>query len=575
MSSSSRLRYRRIPRVGGVVLLVTLLASMLAAVLVAGPAGAEGAGSATRRVAAASVDAGGSHTCVVVSTGALRCWGDDASGQLGHDSAVNIGDGSVSIKMAGDIPLGGKAIAVAAGTSHTCAVLTTGAVRCWGAGASGRLGYNDTSNVSDPSGPSIHEAGDVPLGIGAKASSITTGDRFTCALLTTGAVRCWGEGLQGELGHDSVASIGDDPARSIEVAGDVPLGGRATAVTAGDSFTCALLTTGSVRCWGYGPNGELGHNDTRNIGDGDPAGQSIEQAGDIPLTGKVTAIAAGNHHTCALMTTGGVKCWGAGSLGQLGYGSKANIGDGLGVLMQNLADVPLGGKALAITAGGNHTCALLTTGAVRCWGEGNFGELGHGNATSVGDGSGPSIEAAGDVPLGWKAVAVALSAGAGHTCALLATGALRCWGEGFTGRLGYGNPENVGDGFGPSIKQAGDVPIGPLVRVRAATTLTAQVTPSRDRHAPYVYSVSGRLRGGFAVDTATCTGRVKISVRLGRHTLQTRTPRVGSRCQYHATIRIGTRKLPVRRATRLTLRLHYRGNGNLLPARATRHLTAH
>jgi len=573
MSSFSRLPGRRVPRVAGVVLLVTLLATMLAPVLTAGPAGAEGAGSATRRVAAASLDAGGTHTCAVLTTGALRCWGAAGSGQLGHNSFSNIGDGTVSIKTAGDVPLGGKAVAVAAGSGDTCAVLTTGAVRCWGDGGSGRLGYNNTTNVGDPVGPSITEAGDVPLGLGAKATAITAGDRFTCALLTTGAVRCWGEGLQGELGHNSVSSIGDDPSRSIEMAGDVPLGGKATAIAAGNTHVCAVMTTQSVRCWGDDPSGELGHNDTQRIGDGDPAGQSIEQAGDVPLQGKVTAIAAGAHHTCVLMTTGGVRCWGAGSFGQLGYGSTAVIGDGRGVLMHDLADVPLGGKAVAVTAGGNHTCALLTTGAVRCWGAGSFGELGHGAVDNVGDGTGPSIQAAGDVPLGGKAVAV--SAGESHTCALLVTGVLRCWGSGGAGRLGYGNPDNVGDGFGPSIKRAGDVPVGPQVRVRAVTSVSAGATPKRDRHAPYVFAISGRVRGAFAVDAATCAGTVRVRVRRGTHTLLTARPRLDAHCRYHTSLRITGRKLPVHRSTRLTAAIRFLGSGNLEPAAVSRRLTAH
>jgi hypothetical protein len=333
------------------------------------------------------------------------------------------------------------------------------------------------------------------------------------------------------------------------------------------------MAGGGVRCWGYDPLGELGHNYTQNIGDGDPAGQSIIEAGDVPLNGKAVAIATGTHHTCALMVGGGVKCWGAGSFGQLGYGNKATIGDGGGVLMQDLTDVPLGGKAVAISAGGDHTCALMSTGAVRCWGAGRLGELGYGNVENVGDGVGPSIEAAGDVPLGGKAVAI--SAGDNHTCALLTTGASRCWGDGVAGRLGYNNPDNVGDGFGPTIKRAGDVPVGVPLRVRAATSLSATATPKRDRHAPYAYALSGRVDGQFAADSVTCTGTVRIDVRLGRHTLRTRTPKLDSRCRYHATIRISGRRLPVHRATRLTVQLHYLGTGNLQPARATRHLTAH
>ena len=573
MTSSSWFRTRRVPAAAWAFLLVAVLASALSAVLVAGPAGAEPAGSARRQVAAASLDAGGAHTCVVLTTGAVRCWGNDSAGQLGHDSAVNIGDGTVSIRAAGDVPLGGKALALAAGTLHTCAVLVRGAVRCWGYGGNGQLGYGNTSTVGDPSGPSILEAGDVPMGLAAKATAIAGGVRHTCALLTTGAVRCWGEGTQGELGHNSPASIGDDPSRSIELAGDVPLGGKASAITAGDSFTCALLTTGRVRCWGYGGYGQLGHNSAANVGDGNPAGQSIEQAGNVPLTGKVTAIAAGAHHVCGLMSTGAVRCWGDAFAGQLGYDSKAIIGDGTGVLMQDLGDVPLGGKAVAITAGGNHTCALLSTGGVRCWGDGVFGELGYGNTTSVGDGSGPSIKQAGDVPLGARAVAV--SAGDAHTCALLSTGAVRCWGDGNSGRLGYGNPDNVGDGFGTSIKHAGDVPVGVPVRSRAATSLTVTTSPTRDRHAPYDYVITGRVRGAFAADAATCTGQVRVDVRRGARLLRTRTRPVDSRCRYRVRLRITGRRLPVHTATRLAVRIHYLGTANLKPARASGHLTAH
>jgi alpha-tubulin suppressor-like RCC1 family protein len=79
------------------------------------------------------------------------------------------------------------------------------------------------------------------------AASITAGEEHTCALLITGAVRCWGYGGDGELGYNSASSVGDDPARPMEAARNVPLGGKATAITAGAFHTCALLTTGAVR----------------------------------------------------------------------------------------------------------------------------------------------------------------------------------------------------------------------------------------------------------------------------------------------------------------------------------------
>jgi alpha-tubulin suppressor-like RCC1 family protein len=572
-------RERRVALALWASLLVVPLLAVLGAALLAPPVHAEQAGSTAGRVAAGSLDAGGAHTCAVLTTGAVRCWGDGGSGQLGHDVNTTIGDGThASIRSAGDLPLGPgvKVVAVAAGDNDSCALLTTGAVRCWGSGASGRLGHDSTSNVGDGTGPSIQAAGDVPLGLGAKAVAITAGHAHTCALLTTGDVRCWGDGFQGQLGHDSRLNIGDgapgDP--SIEVAGNVPLAGRATAITAGDSYTCALMATGAVRCWGYGASGQLGYDGTTNVGDGDPAGVPIEALPDVPLSAKVTAISAGTHHTCALTTTGRVRCWGDGGFGQLGYGSKANIGDGGGVRMQDLADVPLGGTAVAISAGGNHTCALLTTGHVRCWGQGVGGELGHGNTSNIGDGVGPSIKDAGDVPLGAKAVAI--SAGTEHTCALLTTGHLRCWGNGLLGRLGHDNATNVGDGFsGVTVKQAGDVPVGASVEVRAATTLTARATPKRDRRSPYVYVITGRVSGRFVAGPTSCSGRVKVTVRHGAHTLQVRKPRLDTHCGYRGHIRLRGSRLHVHRATRLKVRVRYLGTGNLQPVQVSRRLTAH
>jgi hypothetical protein len=129
--------------------------------------------------------------------------------------------------------------------------------------------------------------------------------------------------------------------------------------------------------------------------------------------------------------------------------------------------------------------------------------------------------------------------------------------------------------IGSSIKQAGDVPVGVPVRVRAVTSVSADTTPKRDRHAPYVYAISGRVQGAFAVDAATCSGTVRISVRRGTHTLVTRTPRLDAHCRYHGTIRISGRKLPVHRSTRLTAAIRFLGSGNLEPSSATRRLTAH
>jgi alpha-tubulin suppressor-like RCC1 family protein len=539
------------------------------------PAGADQADSAVGRVAAASIAAGQDDTCALLATGAVRCWGYNGFGQLGHDTKGNVGDGGgPSIQTSGDVPLGGKATAVATGSYHTCALLATGAVRCWGEGGAGELGHDTASNVGDGGGdPSIQDAGDVPLG--GEATAITAGDSHTCALLSTGAVRCWGYGGDGELGHGATDNIGDGGGDlSIKDAGDVPLGGRATAISAGAYHTCALMVTGAVRCWGYGGDGQLGHNASTSIGDGggDP---SIQAAGDVPLGGTAVAITAGAFHTCALLTTGGVRCWGSGFFGQLGHDSSSNVGDGGGdPSIKDVGNVPVGGTPVAVTAGNNHTCALLTTGGVRCWGLGRDGELGHDSVSNIGDGGGDlSIKDAGDVPVGGRASAV--TGGADHTCALLSTGALHCWGFGFFGQLGHNTPDSVGDGgTGPSITDAGDVPVGGRVRGRAPTALSAGIGPTRDRHAPYVYRVTGRLHGLFVADAATCTGHLKVTIRHGRRLLKAHTTRLHADCAYRLRTRLTKAQLPTSRSARLTIKVHYLGTHNLAPAAAIRHATA-
>lgn len=398
------------------------------------------------------VVSGASHTCALLSTGAVRCWGLGANGRLGYNNSNNIGDGiGLSILSAGDVPLGDTAVHLSAGNGHTCAVLSTGAIRCWGVGSSGQLGHNSTASIGDTPGTSISNAGDIPLG--GTATQVAAGFLHTCALMVGGTVRCWGSGGNGVLGYNNSNAIGDGVGLSISAAGDVPIGGTATQVTGGNTVSCALLTTGAVRCWGFGGGGVLGYNNTLTIGAG---GTTIIAAGDVPLGGTATRIFTSGSHTCAVLTTGGVRCWGNGASGRLGYNATANVADGVGLTISGAGDIATGGTATDVITGNQHTCSLLSSGAVRCWGVGADGRLGYNATTNVGDGVGLSILASGDVSLGGTAMRI--TAGDLQTCAMLTTGAIRCWGNGSSGRLGYNNTNSVADGVGLSITAAGDVP---------------------------------------------------------------------------------------------------------------------
>ncbi|MGB1016826.1 MAG: RCC1 domain-containing protein, partial [Nannocystaceae bacterium] len=395
----------------------------------------------------------------------------------------------------GFVPIGsGNVIQVAgagslSGFGQTCSIFESGDVRCWGYGGFGALGYGNTNDIGDDEFPST--AGSVT--VGGDVSQLDVGARHTCAVLTSGDVRCWGTGAQ-ELGYVSsqTMTIGDDEVPAT--AGSVDVGGKAVQVAVSSYHTCVLLEVGDVRCWGTNYDGELGtgnlppnkcYDDNNGfhctyhpeccIGD-------FEAPGDVEVVdigGVVTQIAAGNGFTCALLESGQVRCWGKNSNGQLGYGHTMNIGDD--EPPASAGDVPLGGIAIQIASGDDHSCAVMETGAVRCWGFGFSGKLGYGNLGTesslcggnvigqfkcdknsvccVGDDETPA--SAGDVPLGEKAIEVAVANASildsgKITCVLLESGQVRCWG----GHLGYGaGYVIIGDDETPEENPNGYIPL--------------------------------------------------------------------------------------------------------------------
>ena len=402
-----------------------------------------GGGGFSPRVAgrgAVQIAVGTSAACVLLDSGAVRCWGGSGGGQLGHADEEDIGDDEIPFD-ASDVDVGGKATQIVAGASHVCALLENGAVRCWGVAA--ELGYGNSNNIGDDETPA--SAGDVD--VGGKVIQLAASERHTCALLVGGSVRCWGWGGYGELGYGNAENIGDDETPAS--AGDVDIGGKVTQIAAGSEMNCALLSTGALRCWGIGGSGGLGYGNQFDIGDD----ETPASAGDVSVGGTVTQIAAGSSHACALLSTGNVRCWGEANDGRIGYGNTVRIGDN--ETPASAGDLDMGGKVQALAVGGAHSCALLVDGSVRCWGAWNFGSLGYGNTDNVGDDETPAM--AGDVDVGGPVKQ--LAAGGDRTCALLTNGAVRCWGAGVLSVLGYPDAypqlEDIGDDETPA--SAGDV----------------------------------------------------------------------------------------------------------------------
>lgn len=529
-------------------------------------AGAEQASQAGS-VAAGGLDVGKSHACALVSGVGVRCWGYAPDGELGYASTETIGDDEVPA-AAGPVDLGAgrSAVAVSAGSFHTCAVLDDRTVRCWGFGGSGRLGYGNETNVGDKQAPGSVGAVDV----GGPVEQITAGFSHSCAVLTGGAVRCWGFGGDGRLGYGNTNNIGDK--QTPGSVAPVRLGASATAVTAGYAHTCALLTNQTVRCWGAGFMGELGYGNSNNVGDV----TTPDSAGPVDLGAgsKVVAITAGDLFTCALLADKTVHCWGYGGNGRLGYGNQSNVGDRN--TPASAGAVVLGGPVKAISAGDSHACALLEDGSVRCWGYGGGGRLGYANTDSVGDDETPA--SAGPVDLGPGRTALAISAGTTSTCARLDNGSVRCWGSGANGQLGYCNTANVGDTQTPG--SAGPVGLMPGDGGAACPPLTpppispSPATPTPSPPGPSVAPPPSPNPPVAAPNTLAAFAAEKTRAGALRRCLRkasgpARRQRRGGRFRRVSAMRQFTRAANQRRAGCLTRYARTPGRVNVLKAKAT------
>jgi alpha-tubulin suppressor-like RCC1 family protein len=396
---------------------------------------------------------GDHHPCALHDDGTLKCWGWNGWGQLGQGDMRNRGDGLG--EMGAHLPvisLGGDVKQVAGGGDHTCALLTTGAVKCWGGGPQGQLGLGDTNSQGDQDGEMGAALPAVDLGSGRKATAVAAGEFHSCAILDNGQVKCWGDNEHGELGVGDTENRGDNPHEMGNNLDAVKLGtGRtAKAITVGAYHTCALLDNSQMKCWGWGGLGQLGLGDSASHGDGTGAMGDALPAVDLGTGRSARQITAGNRHTCALLDDGTVKCWGYAWYGQIGTGDQVNRGDGAAEMGDALHPVDLGtGRtAVAVRAEFNTTCAVLDDGSLKCWGANDAGQLGLGDTNNRGDGAAEMGDNLDAIDVGSGRTVVAVAPGFMHTCARLDDGAVKCWGNATHGQLGLGDTTTRGDGAG-------------------------------------------------------------------------------------------------------------------------------
>jgi alpha-tubulin suppressor-like RCC1 family protein len=335
---------------------------------------------------------GESHTCAVTTAGEAKCWGANASNQLG---VPGLAESSHPVTVTG---LLSGVTEIAVGASHSCAVVS-GSAKCWGYNGAGALG---TGNTTDSAVPVTVQ------GLDSGISSITAGNYHSCAITTSGAAKCWGWSGDGRLGY----ATGGEGARVKPPVDVVGLGAGVSQISAGGRHTCAIVS-GAAKCWGYGYDGELGQNSMSS---------SETPVTPLGLSAGMAAISAGQEHTCAITAAGGAKCWGANTDGRLGWTGAYS----------SLTPVNVTGLSSGVTqiAAGYYTTCAVIAGSAKCWGYNGYGQ--YGNGTS-GSGWAPTPT---DVS-GLGSGVTSISLGSRHICGTAGTSA-KCWGLASSGRLGNG-----------------------------------------------------------------------------------------------------------------------------------------
>jgi len=395
-----------------------------------------GDGTATDRLAPAMVTgltvgkitaiaAGEAHSMAVESNGYVWSWGDNVSGQLGSGDYL---DGLSPARTAAGVGIA-NVISPAAGRISSLALSSKGTVYSWGDNSQGQLGIGSTTDSNTP--------GYVWLGLlpffGVK--SVAASGDFALALKADGTVWAWGDKTFDQLGRgDGSTTDILSPVQSWSGQLD-----GVTAIAAGRYHALAQISNGTIRSWGYNALGQLGDGTTSNS---TTAPKVVKEGTDIisGTLGNVAAVAAGNNHSLALLSSGVVMSWGYNGYGQLGNNDASHQSQKRAALVVSNTGTGFLGRVRAIAAGANHSLALLDDSTVWAWGNNTYGQLGNGTTTNsdvpvqVVTGPGGFFSLLYDV--------VAIAAGGDHSMALTVNGTVLTWGYNNNGQLGDGTKNN-------------------------------------------------------------------------------------------------------------------------------------
>ena len=366
------------------------------------------------------IDAGNAHTCAIFDNGSVKCWGFNEKGNLGLGTTSNQGD---DLNEMGDnlsfveLGTGRTAVDLTAMTQAVCAVLDNGSVKCWGHNNHGQLGIGNTATIGD--GP--NEMGDnlapADLGTGVKALAVESGFSHVCAIIDNGSLKCWGSngdasnggwlGLGDILQRGKVpTTMGDNlPFVNLGTGASMPfsqftsctsspnlppglsmnnctISGTPTTVSTNQTYTISSVLNGvtyqasiylSASYLQLTPSiegadliiDEAMTNITFQYDSSAVSGSGSGSSSSSAFAYANNKVAAGYRHTCAILDNGDVKCWGGDYRGQLGNGGTATE---LNAPSSTAIDLGTGRTAVAVSAGGEHTCAILDNGEMKCWG---------------------------------------------------------------------------------------------------------------------------------------------------------------------------------------------------------------
>jgi len=383
----------------------------------------------------------GSATCALIYGGSVNCWGPNWFGELGDGTASRGGNDACEENECSTtpVPVSGvdDATQVSAGGSSTCAVQSNGTVECWGEDNSGQLGVGEFLGPDEGCDRLVYSCSPTPVQVGGvtAATQVGVGSDDACALLSTGGVECWGANESAQLGngeYDGPEECGHEnycSTRPVAVSGITD----ATEISAGAVRTCALLASGHVACWGW-------YEGTTDGGNCHESGTVCNTTPvDVNGIDDATQISVGENDACALLSTGSVECWGENWYGQLGDGSDAgpdscNFADSCSTDPVAVSDIT---DATQITVGFEDACAVFSHGSVSCWGLNLDGELGFGSSDNCHDVSCSTVPGR----VSGVSDATASSTGGTDTCALISGGSIYCWGYNLYGELGDGTTE--------------------------------------------------------------------------------------------------------------------------------------